>query len=80
VAPSTSEKSVRERGKGATLVIEQHSSGIACRRRQKRTLLALGLRRMWQRVELPDNPAVRGMVSSISHLVRIVEGAGDVRR
>jgi ribosomal protein L30 len=36
--------------------------------------VALGLRKIRQRVELPDNPAVRGMVKSIMHLVRIVEG------
>jgi ribosomal protein L30/L7E len=28
---------------------------------------------MNQRVERPDNPAVRGMVAKICHLVRIVE-------
>ena len=60
---------------GAMITIEQFGSGIGCIVRQKRTLRALGLRRPRQRVVRPDNPAVRGMVKSIPHLVRIVESA-----
>ncbi len=56
-----------------TILIEQYRSGIGYSMRQKRTLRALGLRKMNQRVERPDNPAVRGMVAKICHLVRIVE-------
>ena len=41
--------------------------------RQKRTALALGLRKIRQVVERPDNPAVRGMVNRITHLVKIEE-------
>lgn len=43
--------------------------------RQKRTVRALGLRRIRQTVEQPDNAAIRGMLASIPHLVR-VEGPG----
>ncbi len=60
---------------GRTIVIEQYGSGIGCQFRQKLTLRALGLRRIRQRVERPDNHAVRGMVEAIPHLVRIVEDA-----
>ncbi len=56
-----------------TILIEQYRSGIGFSFRQKRTLRALGLRKLNQRVERPDNPAVRGMVAKICHLVRIVE-------
>jgi len=56
-----------------TILIEQYRSGIGYSIRQKRTLRALGLRKLNQRVERPDNPAVRGMVTKICHLVRIVE-------
>ncbi len=56
-----------------SIMIEQYRSGIGFSLRQKRTLRALGLRKMNQRVERPDNPAVRGMVAKICHLVRIVE-------
>jgi len=41
--------------------------------RQKRTVKALGLSRMNQVVEHPDNPAVRGMIAKIPHLVQIEE-------
>ena len=58
---------------GGTITIKQVKSGICCPDRHKRTLRALGLRRMNQRVVRPDNPAIRGMVAAIPHLVRIVE-------
>ncbi|MBN1248359.1 MAG: 50S ribosomal protein L30 [Anaerolineae bacterium] len=41
--------------------------------RQKRTAEALGLRKLNQTVEKPDNPAVRGMVERITHLVEVEE-------
>lgn len=59
---------------GPTITIEQYASGIACPVRQKRVLRALGLRHPRHRVVRPDNPAVRGMVKAIPHLVRIEEG------
>ena len=43
--------------------------------RQKRTVQALGLRKLQQVVERPDNPAVRGMVNKISHLLHVEEVA-----
>jgi large subunit ribosomal protein L30 len=39
--------------------------------RQKRTVRALGLRRLNQTVEKEDTPAVRGMISKVSHLVTV---------
>ncbi len=58
---------------GPTITIAQYASGIACPVRQKRVLRSLGLRHPHHRVVRPDNPAVRGMVKAISHLVRIEE-------
>jgi large subunit ribosomal protein L30 len=40
---------------------------------QKRTVRALGLRRMNHTVEHEDNPVVRGMLKKIVHLIRIDE-------
>lgn len=40
---------------------------------QKATVKALGLRRMHQTVEQKDNPAVRGMIQKIIHLVQVEE-------
>ena len=56
-----------------TIVIEQHGSPIGCLVTHKRVLRSLGLRKIRQRVTRPDNPAVRGMVKTIPHIVRIVE-------
>jgi large subunit ribosomal protein L30 len=48
-------------------------SAIGYNEAQKRTVKALGLTRLHQVVERPDNPAVRGMVNSIQHLVEVTE-------
>jgi len=58
--------------KGKTIEIMQVRSGICTPENHKRTLRALGLRRLNQKVVRPDNPAIRGMVATISHLVRVV--------
>jgi large subunit ribosomal protein L30 len=38
---------------------------------QKRTIRALGLRKMGSQNTVADNNAVRGMIRSVSHLVKI---------
>ena len=40
------------------------------------TVRALGLRRIGQTVELPDDPAVRGQVRAVRYLVEMEEVAG----
>ena len=40
---------------------------------QKATVRALGLTRMHRTRELPDNPAVRGMIRKVAHLVAVEE-------
>jgi large subunit ribosomal protein L30 len=50
-------------------------SPIGYSKRQKRTVEALGLRRLHQSVIQPDNPAIRGMVRKIAHLVTVEEVA-----
>ncbi|MCG0238188.1 MAG: 50S ribosomal protein L30 [Firmicutes bacterium] len=39
----------------------------------KATVRALGLRKPGQSHELPDNPAVRGMIEKVKHLVEVRE-------
>ena len=41
--------------------------------KNKKTVAALGLRKINQTNELPDNQAVRGMVRQVSHLVKVEE-------
>lgn len=57
----------------ATVRIRQVRSVIGRPRPQRRVLESLGLRRIRHEVVQPDNPAIRGMVSKISHLVEVVE-------
>ena len=40
---------------------------------QTRTARALGLRKIGQTVEQPDNPSIRGMIFKIKHLVAVEE-------
>ena len=59
---------------GGTLRVTLVRSPIGFDRRQRSTLRGLGLRRMRQTVELADEPAIRGMIEKVRHLVS-VEGA-----
>ena len=57
----------------ATIKIKQIKSKIGFPIDQKRTLQALGLRKISQVVEVEDNPSVRGMIKKVHHLVTVVE-------
>ncbi len=46
-------------------------SAIGYSSRQKKTVLALGLRRLGQTVEHNDTPVIRGMINKVSHLVKV---------
>ena len=55
----------------ATIKITQVKSAIDRPVRQKRTLQALGLRKVNQTVEHTSNDNILGMVAKVSHLVRV---------
>jgi len=57
----------------ADLRVTQVKSGIGGKAEQRATLRTLGLRRIGDTVTRPDTPAVRGMIDSVSHLVRVEE-------
>jgi len=57
----------------ATIKIKQVKSRIGAPKNQKRTLDALGLRKMGRVVEHNDNPAIRGMIEKVKHLIQIIE-------
>ena len=48
-------------------------SAIGYSLRQKKTIRAWGLHRLGGVVEQPDTPAIRGMLTKVSHLVRVEE-------
>ena len=53
--------------------ITQIRSGIGRPLRQKRTLQALGIKKMQHSVEHEATPQILGMVKKIQHLVRVEE-------
>ena len=55
----------------ATIKVKQIKSRIKCPKDQKRTLDALGLRKMNQVVEHEAPPSILGMVEKVKHLVSI---------
>ena len=40
---------------------------------QRATIKALGLRKIGQSVEKPDNEQIRGMINVVNHLVKVEE-------
>ena len=57
--------------KHQTLKITQVKSRIGYKKKAKATLDAMGLKKMNQTVELPDNPATRGMIKKIEYLIKV---------
>ena len=55
------------------IIITQVKSKIGYRKRAKDTLLALGLKKMNATVTHDDSPAIRGMIASVSHLLKVKE-------
>jgi large subunit ribosomal protein L30 len=56
-----------------TLQITLVRSPIGYSLKQKRTVRALGLRKLHQTVEHEDTPVVRGMIAKVNHLVSVEE-------
>lgn len=57
----------------ATIKIKQTKSRIGAPIDQKRTLDALGLKKLNHEVEKEDTPVVRGMITKVRHLVKVVD-------
>ena len=55
------------------LKITQTKSTIGGTKKQRDTMLSLGLRKIGQSVEREDRPEVRGMINLVSHLVTVEE-------
>ena len=53
--------------------VTQIKSPIGYRKQAKATLEALGLKKMNHSVVKEDNPAISGMIRSVSHLVKVEE-------
>jgi large subunit ribosomal protein L30 len=57
-----------------TIKVEQTGSAQRRHHAQRETLIGLGLNKIGRVKDLPDNPATRGMLAKVKHLVRVVEG------
>ena len=62
-----------EQTNAKVLQIKLVKSPIGYNKTQKKTVKALGLRRLHQVVEKPDNPAVRGMINAVQHMLEVTE-------
>jgi len=59
----------------STITVKLMRSRIGCNPIQRKTLEALGLRHREMVRSLPDNPAIRGMLAKVSHLIVEVKSA-----
>ena len=60
----------------AKLQITLVRSLIGRNEKQRATVAALGLRKLHQTVVKKDNPAIRGMINRVSHMVKVEEVQG----
>jgi large subunit ribosomal protein L30 len=60
----------------STVRITQRKSSNGSTRNQRETLRSLGLNRIGKSVERPDGPQVRGMITTVRHLVETDEVSG----
>lgn len=58
---------------GGKVKVKWVVSDISCTDDMRQTIRGLGLRRLHQVVERADNPAIRGMIHKVRHLVEVVE-------
>ena len=63
-----------------SLRITWKRSVIGCPQDQRRTIRALGLRRLHQVVERGDTATIRGMINRVRHLVVVEKVPGDAHR
>lgn len=57
----------------AKIKIQYYRSTIAFPKKQKEIVRGLGLHKLNQIVERPDNDSMRGVVAKVPHLLRIIE-------
>ena len=58
---------------GPSVTVVQTGSPIRRPDDQRQTLIGLGLNKVGRTRTLPDNPAIRGMIAKVAHMVRVVE-------
>jgi len=71
--PSSSNNAQSSVSSTKKLRVTYSTSSIGVEYDQKDTVRRLGLRKLGHTVELPDTPAVRGMLHKVRHLVTVEE-------
>ena len=61
-----------ENTNGGTIKIQYYKSTIGYSKKQKQMVKSLGITKLNQIVERPDNASMRGIVAKVPHLLRIV--------
>jgi len=61
-----------EKTQAGTIRIQYYRSFIAAPKKHKQVVRSLGLTKLNQIVERPDNDSMRGAVAKVPHLLRIV--------
>jgi large subunit ribosomal protein L30 len=61
-----------DKTQAATIRIQYYRSFIAAPKKHKEVVRSLGLTKLNQIVERPDNDSMRGAVAKVPHLLRIV--------
>jgi large subunit ribosomal protein L30 len=60
------------------IIVEQTGSPIRRNRKQRATLIGLGLNKIGRQSNLPDTPSTRGMIAKVKHLVRVVHESTEL--
>lgn len=68
-------KAKKAEGAGGTIRVRQTGSPIGRQQYQRATLIGLGLNKLGRVRELQDTAAIRGMIESVRHLVKIEDAA-----
>jgi len=69
----TKKGTAKTKGASSKIRIQYYRSFIAAPKTHKQMVRSLGLTKLNQIVERPDNNSMRGAVAKIPHLLRIVE-------
>ena len=63
----------KEENKDGKIKIQYYKSVIGYSKKQKAIVKSLGITKLNQIIERPDTPSMRGVVTKIPHILRIVE-------
>lgn len=72
-ATKTKRKSAKSDSGSAVIRIQYYRSFIAAPKTHKKIVRSLGITKLNQIVERPDNASMRGAVAKVPHLLRLVD-------